>query len=206
MESTDDETIPILHNSGIGIGLLFSQRTGLALQCSECTSPSRPLFNDQGREGISRIAPLKKELDDKLLTWVEVDVGGGTRCDEGDAHRPSHRFFIIEHLELIHMGMPEKLSRDGAFISEDGSRRKKKEKRKKVLQIIYSFYKTLRESEMKVLEYISARESRSLNSVARFFSLSRTEQTVDGHQRTYDYVLMLAIPFMTAVTPTRSSF
>ena len=153
MESTDDETFPIFHNSGIGIGLLLSQRTGLALQCSECTSPSRPLFNDQGREGISRIAPLKKELYDKLLTWVEVDVGGGTRCDEGDAHRPSHRFFIIEHLELIHMGMPEKLSRDGAFVSEDGSRRKKKKKKK-------------------VLEYINARESRSLNSVARFFSLS----------------------------------
>jgi hypothetical protein len=53
----------------------------------------------------------------------------------------------------------------------------KKKEEKKVLQIIYSFYKTLRESEMKVLEYISARESRSLNSVARFFSLSRTEQT-----------------------------
>jgi hypothetical protein len=28
------------------------------------------------------------------------------------------------------MGMPEKLSRDGAFISEDGSRRKKKRRKK----------------------------------------------------------------------------
>ena len=59
-----------------------------------------------------------------LLTWVEVDVGGDTRCDEGDAHRPTHRFFIVEHLELIHMGMPEELSRDCAFISGEGSRRK----------------------------------------------------------------------------------
>ena len=58
----------------------------------------------------------------RVLTWVEVDVGGDAGGDEGHAHRAAHGGLVVKHLELVQVRVTEELPRDGALVPDDDKR------------------------------------------------------------------------------------
>ena len=52
----------------------------------------------------------------RVLTWVEVDVGGDAGGDEGHTHRAGHGGLVVKHLELIQVRVTEELPRDGTLV------------------------------------------------------------------------------------------
>lgn len=50
------------------------------------------------------------------LTRIKVDVGSGTRCQEGYRQWPAQGLLIIEYLKLIQVGVAKELTSQGVLI------------------------------------------------------------------------------------------